>query len=74
VMIYLGGTLLKAFRVTDPGSTSFLAVGLMAVVVLMFLVDVLFSWTMIIVIPIVAMATYALAHWVTTAFIEPAED
>jgi hypothetical protein len=74
VMIYLGGALLKAFRVTDPGSTSFLAVGLMAVVVLLFLVDVLFSWSMIIVIPIVAMATYALAHWVTTAFIEPAED
>lgn len=74
VMIYLGGALLKAFRVNDPGSTSFLAVGLMAVVALLFLIDVLFSWSMIIVIPIVAMATYALAHWVTTAFIESAED
>ena len=29
---------------------------------------------MIIVIPVVAMATFALAHWVTTAFIEPGED
>jgi membrane protein implicated in regulation of membrane protease activity len=73
-MIYLGGALLKAFRVPDPGSTSFLAVGLLAVVALLFLVDVLFSWSMIIVIPVVAMATYALAHWVTTAFVEPAED
>ena len=36
----------------DPGSTSFLAVGLLAVVALLFLVDVLFEWWMIIVIPV----------------------
>ena len=38
----------------DPGSTSFLAVGLLAVVALLFLVDVLFDWWMIIVIPVVS--------------------
>ena len=72
-MVLLGGALLRVFRVSDPGSTSFLAVGLMAVLVLLFLVDVIFSWWMVIVIPVFAMATFALAHWVTTAFIEPAE-
>ena len=73
VSILLGTVLLKAWRVSDPGSTSILAVGLMAVLALLFLVDVLFSPTMIIVIPLIAAATFALAHWVTTAFIEPAE-
>lgn len=73
-MVLLGAVLLRAFGVTDPGSTSFLAVGLLAVVALLFLVDVLFNWWMIIVIPACAVATFALSHWVTTAFIEPAKD
>jgi hypothetical protein len=69
----LGALMLKAWGVPDPGSTSVLAVGLLAVLALLFLVDVLFSWTMIIVIPAVAALTFALSHWVTTAFIEPAD-
>ena len=73
-MVLLGGVLLRAFGVPDPGSTSFLAVGLLAVVALLFLVDVLFNWWMIIVVPACAVATFALSHWVTTAFIEPAKD
>ncbi len=73
-MVLLGAVLLRAFGVPDPGSTSFLAVGLLAVVALLFLVDVLFNWWMIIVIPACAVATFALSHWVTTAFIEPAKD
>jgi len=73
-MVLLGAVLLRAFGVPDPGSTSFLAVGLLAVVALLFLVDVLFNWWMIIVVPACAVATFALSHWVTTAFIEPAKD
>ncbi|GCD89846.1 hypothetical protein NLS1_18520 [Nocardioides sp. LS1] len=72
-MVFLGSLLLRAFGVTDPGSTSFLAVGLLAVLALLFLVDVLFNWWMIIVIPLFSVLTFALAHWVTTAFIEPAD-
>ncbi|GAB3762166.1 hypothetical protein GCM10027600_05520 [Nocardioides ginsengisegetis] len=72
-MVFLGSLLLRAFGVTDPGSTSFLAVGLLAVLALLFLVDVLFNWWMIIVIPVFSVLTFALAHWVTTAFIEPAD-
>ncbi|MCW2793490.1 MAG: hypothetical protein JWO76_2588 [Nocardioides sp.] len=74
VTILLGGLMLKAWGVPDPYSTSFLAVGLLAVLALLFLVDVLFSSTMIIVIPAIAAATFALSHWVTTALIEPAGD
>lgn len=74
VLILLGGWLLKGFGQPDPMSTSFLAVGLVAVVALLFLIDVLFSWTMVIVIPLVGAGTYVLSHWVTTNVIEPARD
>lgn len=70
VVIVVGKALLAAWAVPDPGSTSFLAVGLLCVVALLFLVDVLFNWWMIIVIPVVGMLCFALSHWVTTAFVE----
>ncbi len=73
-MVLAGGALLRAFGVPDPGSTSFLGMGLVAVIVLLFLVELLFAWWMILVIPAAAMAAYALAHWVTTAFVEPVEN
>jgi len=68
-MIFLGSALLRMFRVSDPGSTSFLAVGLLTVVALLFLVDVMFNWWMIIVIPCVTLLTYTLSSWVTTSFV-----
>lgn len=72
-MILVGSLLLRGFGVPDPGSTSFLAVGLLAVLALLFLVDALFNWWMVIVIPVLAILTFALSHWVTVAFIEPSE-
>jgi hypothetical protein len=69
-MIFLGAALLRMFRVSDPGSTSFLAIGLLAVVALLFLVDVMFNWWMIIVIPCVTLLTYTLSAWVTTSFVD----
>lgn len=73
-MVLTGGALLRAFGVPDSGSTSFLGMGLVAVIVLLFLVDLLFAWWMIMAIPAVAVVAYALAHWVTTAFVEPVES
>ena len=69
-MIFLGAALLRLFGVSDPGSTSFLAIGLLAVVALLFLVDLLFNWWMIIVIPCVTLLTYTLSSWVTTSFVD----
>ena len=69
-MVWIGSMLLRAWGVPDPGSTSFLGVGLLTVLALLFLVDVLFSWWMIIVIPVLSMLTFALAHWVATVFVE----
>ena len=73
VAVLLGAALLRAFGVNDPGSTSFLGVGLLAVVALLVLIDVLMSWWMVLVIPVVGAAAFALAHWVTTAIVEPAD-
>ncbi|MGH3361797.1 MAG: hypothetical protein ACRDOM_04990 [Nocardioides sp.] len=73
-MIVLGSFLLRAWGVPDPGSTSFLAVGLLAVLTLLFLMDALFDWWIVIIIPVLAILTFALAHWVTVAFIEPGDS
>ncbi|MDN4171967.1 hypothetical protein QWY28_03325 [Nocardioides sp. SOB77] len=72
-MVLLGSALLRFFRVSDPGSTSFLAVGLLTVLVLLFLIEALFSWTMLIVIPVLAIGCFALSHWVTTTFVDTAD-
>lgn len=73
MMVLLGSALLRACRVADPGSTSFLAVGLLAVLALLFLVDVLANWWMIIVIPVLSALTFVLSHWVTTKLVAPAD-
>ena len=69
--ILLGSTLLKTFQIPDPGSSSFLAVGLVAVVALLFLIDALDNWSMIIVIPVLSVGAYAASVWVTKTFVEP---
>lgn len=70
VLVIVGGSLLAAWEITDPNSTSFLAVGLLAVIALLFLIDVIFSPAMFVVIPLVSVGTYLLSHYVTTRFIE----
>ncbi|HEX5772565.1 MAG TPA: hypothetical protein VFY11_16500 [Nocardioidaceae bacterium] len=68
LMVLLGAGLLKAFRVKDAGSTSFLAVGIVTVLVMLLLLDAIFSVWMFAVIPALTAAAYLLAHWVTTRF------
>jgi hypothetical protein len=70
--VALGTLVLRLCQVPEPGSTSFLAVGLTSVVALLFLVDALFEWWMVIVIPLVSVAAFLLSHWVTTTFVDPA--
>jgi hypothetical protein len=74
VLTYVGGWLLRGAGIDDPGSTSFLAVGLLAVLAMLFFLDVIYSWWMVIVIPLVAMATYALSWWVTTRLVDDVGD
>ena len=71
VAVLLGTALLAAAAVPQPGSTSFLAVGLLSVATLLFLVGSIFEWWMVLVVPLVSVATFLLSHWVTTRYIEP---
>jgi hypothetical protein len=71
VAVLVGTAMLRAAAVQEPGSTSFLAVGLLSVIALLFLVGSIFEWWMVIVIPLASVATFLLSYWVTTNFIDP---
>ena len=72
--VLLGAVLLKAWQVSDPMSSSFLAVGLVAVVAMLFLLPSIDEWWMVIVIPALSALTYLLAWWVTRTFIDTEDD
>jgi hypothetical protein len=74
VAVLIGSALLRVAHVPEPGSTSFLAVGLLSVATLLFLVGSIFQWWMVIVIPLVSVATFLLSHWVTSTYVDPADD
>ncbi|KRC54054.1 hypothetical protein ASE19_08290 [Nocardioides sp. Root79] len=73
VCVLLGSALLRTFQIPDPGSSSFLAVGLVAVVALLFLIDHLDHWSMLIVIPVLSIGGYLASVWVTKTFVEPVD-
>jgi hypothetical protein len=66
VLVLAGSAILSLLRVPEAASTSFLAVGLLAMLVLLVLTNWIFQWWMVLIIPPLAAGTYALAHWVTT--------
>jgi hypothetical protein len=70
LMVLLGAVILALMQVPEPRSTSFLAVGVVTVVLLLFLLEVVFSPWMFAVVPAVSAASYLLAHWVSTRFVE----
>ncbi|NYG54433.1 hypothetical protein [Nocardioides perillae] len=70
VMALLGRALLDAWQVRDSGSTAVLAVGLVVVVALTVLIDVILSWAMVVVVPLVSLAAFGVSHWVTTKVAE----
>ncbi len=74
LMIVFGALLLRLFKVPDPRSTSFLAVGVTVVVVLVTLMQALFSSWMFLVVPVISAVAYSLAHWVTTRYVELPDD
>ena len=73
LLVVAGRLLLRSLGVPDAGSISFLGVGVIAVVTLLFLVGALFEWWIVLVLPAVSVASFALAHWVSTAFVETPE-
>ena len=73
VTVLLGALLLRLAGVDTPGSTSFLGVGLLVVVILLGLLPVIDQWWMVIAVPAVSTVTYAAAWWLTTTYVEPGE-
>jgi hypothetical protein len=74
VAVVIGAALLRAFRVTSPGSDSFLAVALVAVLTTLFLGSHYDAWWMFVVVPVLTLAAFSLAHWVSVNLIDRADD
>ena len=72
--VLLGAALLKAWRISDPTSTSFLGVGLAAVFVMLFLLSSLESIWMFLVIPLLSVVTFVLSWLVTETLGETSQD
>ena len=64
-----GGWLLARFGEPESGSTSLLAVGIMAVLVLLFLLGSLDEWWAAIAVPVTAVVAYCGSWWVTNAVV-----
>jgi hypothetical protein len=74
VQVVLGAVLLQLWRISDPTSTSFLGVGLVAVFVLLFLLGSLESGWMFVVVPVLSALAFLLSLWITTSFVERSES
>jgi hypothetical protein len=67
VLAWSGSLLLSALGVPHAGSTSLLAVGILAVLVLVFLLGSLDEWWALVAVPVASTTAYAASWWVTTA-------
>jgi hypothetical protein len=73
VGILVGSLLLRLLGVGTHGSTSFLGIGLLVVLLLLALVPMLDEWWAVVVVPALAMLTYLASWWLTTTYVEPGE-
>ena len=70
IEVLIGANLLKAWRISDPFSTSFLGVGLVAIIAMLTFLDSLDSVWMLLVIPALTAAAFLLSWWVTVRIID----
>jgi hypothetical protein len=73
IEVLIGANLLKAWQISDPFSTSFLGVGLVATLAMLIFLDDLDSSWMLLVIPLMTAVAFALSWWVTVRFIDEYE-
>ena len=69
VLAYAGALLLRVFGVADAGSTSLLAVGVLAVLVMVFLLGSLDEWWALVAVPAASLASYLGSWWVTAVVV-----
>lgn len=70
IEVLIGANLLKAWQISDPFSTSFLGVGVVATLAMLTFLDSLDSPWMLLVIPAMTAVAFALSWWVTVRFID----
>lgn len=70
IEVLIGANLLKAWQISDPFSTSFLGIGVVATIAMLTFLDELDSPWMLLVIPVMTAAAFALSWWVTVRFID----
>ena len=70
IEVLVGANLLKAWEISDPFSTSFLGVGVVATIAMLTFLDSLDSAWMLLVIPLMTAAAFAVSWWVTVKFID----
>ena len=70
VLAWTGAVLLRLFAVAEAGSTSLLAVGILAVLVMVFLLGSLDEWWSAVAVPLASVAAYAVSWWVTTTVVD----
>lgn len=69
LLAWVGALLLRFCGVADAGSTSILAVGVLAVLVMLFLLDTLDEAWVLVAVPALAVAGYGLSWWVTASVV-----
>ena len=69
LLAWAGAFVLDRCAVPESGSTSLLAVGIMAVLVMVFLLGSIDEWWMVIAIPVTAVVAYSASWWVTHAVV-----
>jgi hypothetical protein len=69
----LGALVLRWAQVPSAGSISFLAVALVGVLTVLFLLDSLEEVAGAVVVGVLTIGAYLLAHWVTVSYIDTAE-
>lgn len=74
VMAYAGAALLRGLRVAEPGSTSLLATGVLAVLVMVFLLGSLDEAWAAVAVPVLAVLAYTGSWWLTAAVTDDAGD
>jgi hypothetical protein len=67
LLAWAGAVLLRFLAVGDAGSTSLLAVGILAVLVMVFLLGSLDEWWSAVALPVASLVAYAASWWVTTS-------
>ncbi|SEC15271.1 hypothetical protein SAMN04489844_1780 [Nocardioides exalbidus] len=72
ILAWAGTLLLRTLRVVDAGSTSLLAVGVLAVLVMVFLLGSLDTWWAVVAVPVLAAASYA-GSWLLTHAVADSE-